>query len=584
MSTTSASQQYRAASTVTPYVIRPGRSSLRTTYQLAADVAGSPEEAFAGAANTILDWLAAKFPQPLPAAARQFESFEADHHAQQHLTCIAIPEDGLWTVRLVQPDAPFRNRPAVAGRTWMTDLTLHRSNAGVRFGVRVLCASAPYATEPIALTRPRVVIDLAQRLGLREIRPIDGQPWMLESEDDLHGLHGLITDHRRTFPVIMLTQPDPRHYQLQMAEYMLNHELLARRTQGFAHVVCMPMQLGFTWTEMVGKVWSAFHGAVRTYQPNLDFMNDSPFAHPRILPDRILFWRYAGLEGEDAFASFLIDKVQEQAATKLVDWGKCLFFADARSRRATLTRERIRKEVEQQSHADEAASLRAQIEALEKAHSDEIEALNAKIEEAAKDVEEFDALASQYKQEAERSARDNRSLQSQNDMLRAAISEKTGRSADEAIPIPQDYADMADWIEYHLTGRLILHPRAIQGIKKAAYEDVPLVYQALLLLADAYRSMRLGNGDSKKAWEEGLKKLELRFGGSITKERAGEHGNTYFVQYPLGTNQRQFLEFHLRKGSTKDDRYCLGIYFFWDDDTQQVVVGWLPSHLDTRAT
>ena len=70
----------------------------------------------------------------------------------------------------------------------------------------------------------------------------------------------------------------------------------------------------------------------------------------------------------------------------------------------------------------------------------------------------------------------------------------------------------------------------------------------------------------------------------VSKERAGEQGDDYFVKYPTSSNRNCFLEWHLRKGSNKDTRYCLGIYFFWDDDTQQIVVGWLPSHLDNRMT
>jgi len=46
----------------------------------------------------------------------------------------------------------------------------------------------------------------------------------------------------------------------------------------------------------------------------------------------------------------------------------------------------------------------------------------------------------------------------------------------------------------------------------------------------------------------------------------------------------KLLNLHLRKGTTKDDRYCLAIYFFWDDEKRRVVVGWLPSHLDNRLT
>lgn len=588
MTTTTAGSTYRTAGTVTPHIIRPGRSSVRTTFQFAADVdtprGMNVNAVFAGAARVVMDWLDAKLPHTLPKQARDLENFEFDHHGQQQVSGVAIPEQGLWSVRLIQPDAPYSNRPAVAGRTWTTELALHMSTSGVRFAVRVLCASAPYATEPITLTRPRIVVDLAQKFGLREVRPLDGQPWVLAAEQDLQALYDLLVSQKRSLPIIILTQPDRRQWQLRLSDYLLDQSVLARRTQGMAHVVCMPRDLGYRWTEMVGKVWSAFNGAVRTYNPKANLDEDSPFAHPRVLPDRILFWRYNDQEGEAAFASFLIDKMAEHAAVKTLDWGQCLFFADARTRRAEIARERIKLEIQQQARTDESSAHRAQIDALQKAHEEEVDALKAKIAEAQKDAEEFDDLASQYKREAERLRRENQSLQAQNDSLRIAVEKKTGKSADMSIPIPKAYDDMADWVEKYLAGRLLLHPRAIQGIKKSVYEDVGLVYRSLLLLADAYRGMRIGTENARKAWESGLKKLELRFGGSITRERAGEHGETYFVRYPLGTNQRQFLEFHLRKGSTKDDRYCLGIYFFYDEESSQVVVGWLTSHLDTRAT
>jgi hypothetical protein len=344
------------------------------------------------------------------------------------------------------------------------------------------------------------------------------------------------------------------------------------------------MGLGYKWTEMVGKVWSAFHGAVRTYYPGLDIDEDSPFAHPRILLDRILFYRYDGQQAENAFASFLIDKMSEHAASKLVDWGGCLFFASARARRAEIWREQIKKDMQQQFRADQVDTLRAQTNALQEAHDEVIEALKARISEAQKDAQEFDELAVQYKQEKEQYARENRNLQVQNDALRTALEAKTRKSADADIEIPDNYDDMPEWVENRLAGRLFLHPRAINGIKKAVYNNIRLVYDCLLLLAREYRNMRLGHKDAKKAWEDGLARLGLQNGRSIGKARADEQGETYYVRYPLGSNQRQFLELHLRSKSTKNNLYCLRVYFFWDEHDNLVVVGWLPSHLDTRAT
>jgi len=72
--------------------------------------------------------------------------------------------------------------------------------------------------------------------------------------------------------------------------------------------------------------------------------------------------------------------------------------------------------------------------------------------------------------------------------------------------------------------------------------------------------------------------------GSITPSRAGEQGETYFVRWPVGTEKLAFLAHHLREGVDKDERLTLAIYFFWEEDTEQVIVGWLPSHLENRMT
>jgi len=74
----------------------------------------------------------------------------------------------------------------------------------------------------------------------------------------------------------------------------------------------------------------------------------------------------------------------------------------------------------------------------------------------------------------------------------------------------------------------------------------------------------------------------MNFSGTIDKCRAGQEGEDYYVTYPVGSMQRAFLQFHIVKGTAHEDRFCMRIYFFWDEDTNQVVVGWLPSHLSNR--
>ena len=81
-----------------------------------------------------------------------------------------------------------------------------------------------------------------------------------------------------------------------------------------------------------------------------------------------------------------------------------------------------------------------------------------------------------------------------------------------------------------------------------------------------------------------LQELGLELAPSISSSRAGEAGDEYYVTYPLEGETKRMLEQHLRKGSGREERFCLRIYFFWDKDSKKVIIGWLPSHLDTRAT
>ena len=85
-----------------------------------------------------------------------------------------------------------------------------------------------------------------------------------------------------------------------------------------------------------------------------------------------------------------------------------------------------------------------------------------------------------------------------------------------------------------------------------------------------------------EAFRKALADNGMDFSGSIDKSRAGQEEEAYYVKYPVGTAKRAFLQYHIVKGTAHEDRFCMRIYFFWDDETGQVVVGWLPSHLSNR--
>lgn len=554
------SEQYRRVDR-SGHTIRPGRPTVRTTFQLCAALRGDPaaglSDTWSRALKICVDWLGRKFPEQIPQEAYKGESVELDVHGQS-LSCIAIPELGLWSARIQLPDAPFQDLPAVAGRSWTTEVALTRDDSGVRFATRNVCASLPNCDAPIAFTTPVIVTDLADSIGLIEVRPLDGKPWVLKTQAEIDELHAFLENGHRTLPVYLITETN---------RALVDTTELARRTLGLAHVVVMPSKLTSAWSKRIGKEWSAELGAVRTYRPWLRFYEDSPYSHPAVLPEKILSWRFEDLDGARAFTAYLVEQACVTCVGKKMDWGKTLFYADARARWAELQRE---------STADD-KNWRAAYEA-------ENSALKAKLEESIKESEAYndDAIAATRERDLhkEESAR----LRMHNDALRAALSAKSGQAADATLEIPRTYEVLPEWVERNLVGRLILHPRAKRGLRDADYEEPELVYRALLLLANEFRAMRRGDPTAKPQLETRISELGLHLTRSIAPARAGQQGDEYFAKYPLGSDKTAFFELHLRKGNSKKTQYCLAIYFFWDEETEQVVIGWLPSHLDNRMT
>jgi hypothetical protein len=154
---------------------------------------------------------------------------------------------------------------------------------------------------------------------------------------------------------------------------------------------------------------------------------------------------------------------------------------------------------------------------------------------------------------------------------------------------PGGISELSGWITANHPQTIILHPRAERGASKSQFEDVTLIYQAVDLLGAQYHAMRMTNVEEadvrRSACTRRLHELGLELTQSISASRAAEEGDEYEVHYPAGQLvKKRLMDLHLKKGSDRDERYCLRIYFFWDDDAKKVVIGWLPSHLDTRAS
>lgn len=520
--------------------------------------------------NVVVDWLTDKFPEPLPEDVRHGAPFARTLVAQS-LRIVSAPPDpagepAFWSMRLVQPDAPTSERRAIPGRTWITELSLLRNNGSIRMAMRVRCASLPYATAPVHLVRPRVLVDLAQRFVVEQVRPLTSTPWFIESDADISDLFDLVTTTERRIPVFVLTEIDPDRTLVPFDPYVLDPVRLAHRARMLAHVVVLPRQATYEWTGLVGKVWSCFLGAVRTYWPGIDMDHDDPTAHPLAFPDRIRCFRFRGDAGEEAFERYLVARALEHAARRRFDPRGVPMFDEASQRAADLRRQA------EGEPADAAAVLRRQLDERDQ----RIAGLEREITE--------------WMEELERHEKELRRLRAERTALVARIDSLSQRlraletDADTGPARPGAWDDVPRWASEALAGHLVLHPRAQRALKNARYENLDLVLDCLELLAGPFRDMMTGVAGARERYEARREELGVEVSGSITRGRAGEEGDAYFVVWPLESQRRVFLEQHVKKGTGFDERRCLRIYFFWDAESQQVVVGWLPSHLRNRMT
>jgi len=367
------------------------------------------------------------------------------------------------------------------------------------------------------------------------------------------------------------------------SDYVLDGDRLAEKVVGYGHVVLLPLKESVALTKKLGSSWSVADGAVRIYLPGLDPQEDPYWTHPRSDFDQILAWpgEGSGEAGIAAFIDSLVRRIQELNTRQKIRWMDFPFVPELkllenRKKQAEISRAILSS----QSESAKSAQVSRQLEAKEEENA----MLLTRLKKAEKDIEEFASLAEQYEKDARYYEGENNSLRAQLHTLRDNMEAVTREPIDISISLPESISVIPQWAGEYLTGRLTLHPRAVNALKDAEYEDTGKLARALLLLANEYRNMRIGKLDQRK-FSQSLNRLHFRLGQSISPERAGEFDDEYFVYYPVGSSRRTFLEHHLRcMSNTRDPRRCLAVYFFWDNDTRQVVVGWLPSHLRCALT
>lgn len=515
------------------------------------------EATFAAARQEILRWLNNKAGRRLPAEAWEGKSFELFREiGYQPVAAAALEKPHIWACRLDDADKQ------VPKRSWTTEVGLGLGPDGaVLFGCRLLCITLGENPSFIA-SIPGFVHQLVERFEAQlDGRRVRSSATVVGDAATTEGLLKLLLDRSRRHPVIVVscgTREEPT------AVPLLDPDRLAVKLVGAAHVIRLQPAASALLTDYLGREFTVFNRGIRTFQPHFDPDHDQPARHPVASPATIESWDGYGPEN---FETFLVSQTlrystRREAEREVPSYAQVHELA---------LKEKREQATERGATEAELLSLAlAELNELTKKQHDDVGIYEGLVQEAERERD-------YAREELEQKATEVNALRARVVHLLSALEAK---GSAEEIPIPNNFEDLEDWCRNYLAGNIVVLPRAFRAAKKAEYQEPALAYKALLLLKDQYVALRTQGGDlALKAWQEGLIALGLEDCSSFFGERAGEEGEEYKV---LWGKHKRLLERHLKGNNSHEERYCFRLYYFWDDETQQVIVGSFPAHLSTR--
>lgn len=493
------------------------------------------------ARREILRWAQNRCGGRLPNEAWALSPF--DYFAGgRNSSCVTIQNEraDIWALRADDPDKH------VAERIWTTEVVVGFSpGERAQFSLRSL-VNTPEGKLEIEPHTPGLVQQVATNCRLASgTYGLLVDAWVISTAADAQILVEMLIDPGRNLPVFVLS------IEPYGACPKISEVVLAKAVLGMAHVAVIPAE--FTWilTDNLGRQRSVFGGAVRAYLPG--FAEDAnPYAHRLFLADQLSM-----RDGASTCMSWLRNLAATESVRRHRLGQDVLTFAAIRTACLQMGRERLETQGASDSVLLNAA--RDQLKALEQQVDDQKSSLNYFASEHASAEERAQVSEMQVRASAFR-------IQQLLDQLKSR-----GEKPDSNLEKPKNWAELTDWSDCNLAGRVTLTPSARRGVRSPSFLDVEQVTTSLLWLANDCRNRRLKGGGSirEEAISEGLRNAHC---GSDVYDMDW-HG------------RRCKVDWHIKNGgNTRDPVRCLRIYYFWDDETQQIVVADMPAHRRTEAT
>lgn len=545
---------------------------------------------------------------------------------------IYIDSLGVWSFRMTELDmganlGTTRERAAVRGRSFTTEIAVQKQDSFTEIGVRTICSEPSDIDAFCEVFRPRVVKALTENPNLRLEHSgwiLNGTPLIVKSKTELERFLSIFSDSERSMPIIVIADSKTDIQEQQSSDLVSAAPLITLdkysltgfsrsapevdvtiNADGFNSKSGLALQDIKKSKAKKKKITSGIETKqVKTKLPTLDysslahtlagfaivvFVEENYFKHIEnkthiaishgtvlICPhqnttERYLYEQYQNdLEG---FYFQLRATVIEMQKRGSYSFGNVLFYSDAKLKEFHVKRHQNTSLEEKCSiYRQEKEELKAQIKELSQQHTDMQQTAEA-LRIAKKRME----VLSNELEEKERAYIElsNQMSSKESAYKRSAEIVQFYRQMIEVFAaFPKDKNAVCDWIEACYANDLLIAPRAQSELRKYSGQlDLATLCDGIVFLSAYARYKR------KEMSEDTLNMYAERCHWEIQgcgKEALKMHRDDYTVSI----NGHQYvLDQHIKHGVHADE--LIRIYFCWQDDIGKLIIGSMPGHLAT---
>lgn len=582
-----------------------------------------------------------KLPQELDTPEPEdYEKFSEDrlvsftYNKGFQIDIIYIDTLDVWSFRMTEPDMGAnhgtpRERPAVNGRTFTTEIAFLKRTDTVEIGIRTLCSEPSETTASCEVFRPRVVKALAENEILRLFHGgfiIDGTPMSIGSKSELERFLSVLDEPMRSMPVVLIADSETKVQKAQPEDIVsaanaintINTEKysfsgFSQPSMGVNVTIdkdALNIKNNFSPKEKKSKkpkekpTAAIISAPAKSKLPVFDyesfakrmtgfaivaFADEKYFdsienkAHfsvkhgdiliiPRKEPTESYSYSRYSDDMQGFFNELRVGVIAMQKRSSY-SFGGLLFYSDAKLKEYHSQRHQTSSLEEKCSiYKLENAELKAKINELSQQHNDMQQTAEAlriarkKIDELTHELEAKDIA---YRNLSEESA-------AKQDAYRksAELVQFYQQMIDTAAQFPTNKDDVCRWIDENYSADIITAPRAQSEMRKYnGALDISSLCDGIVYLS-AYAKYR-----RQEITEKTLSLYAERCHWDIQgcgKEAMKMHRSDYTVTVD-GT--QYILDQHIKHGVHAEE--LIRIYFCWDDDKKKIMIGSMPEHLAT---